>query len=298
MIEAAKICLFVFVLHVWGDRKDQLSLNGLLEQSIHLTNRLDFIQPVKEVSWYFASFEGKRRRICQCVNNISKPCGNEHFELHSNCMVLLIKNLTRADSGLYETHFILQDEMTESTSFNLTVYDPVPTPTISILGSINANSCNLTLHCSVTANVSALHYTWRSRSLAEEEVYSNISTMELSLNPKTWDNEYECVVHNHVSKNMASFIPRHTCLNLDNGHDRHNYYIILSLLVIVLPLLIWFAVVLNKTLKKEQDSAPEEVTYCEVGESKTDDMDCYQNIAQDTNVPMMTVYSLLQRDEK
>ncbi|XP_063296565.1 T-lymphocyte surface antigen Ly-9-like [Pelobates fuscus] len=285
-----------------SDQGTPLHLNGLLSQAINLTSDLNVTQSVRDSFWYFTPSGRRKRRICEFRNDKTHPCDNsndprERFELYNDGMTLEIKSVMFEDSGIFELLVTLQDRTTETSLFNFTVYEPVPSPKINItLENVNADRCNITLYCFVMSSASMLSFVWKYGD-QERESYGNGFRIELSLTPTESSMEYQCLVRNPVSQNMASVLPPQNCTITHIGQNRNKYYIMLSLMIIVFPLAVWFVVVTNRTTKEGEVSAQTGRTYYEVEDLRSQEK---SNVQQAKNPPetakAQTIYCVLQRD--
>ncbi|CAH2326839.1 SLAM family member 5-like [Pelobates cultripes] len=297
----AEIWVIALVLHVWGEQGTPLHLNGLLSQAINLTSDLNVTQPVRDSFWYFTPSGRRKKRICEFRNDKTHHCDKwndprERFELYNDGMTLEIKSVMLEDSGIFELLVTLQDRTTETSLFNFTVYEPVPSPKINItLENVNADRCNITLYCFVMSSAPMLSFVWKYGN-QERESYGNGFRIELSLTPKDSSMEYHCLVRNPVSQNMASVLPPQNCSIIHNGQSRNKYYIMLSLLIIVFPLAVWFVIVMNRTTKKGEVSAQTERTYYEVEDLSSQKMSNVQAKNPPETAKAQTIYCVLQRD--
>ncbi|CAH2326837.1 SLAM family member 5-like [Pelobates cultripes] len=259
----AEIWVIALVLHVWGEQGTPLHLNGLLSQAINLTSDLNVTQPVRDSFWYFTPSGRRKKRICEFRNDKTHHCDKwndprERFELYND--------------------------------------EPVPSPKINItLENVNADRCNITLYCFVMSSAPMLSFVWKYGN-QERESYGNGFRIELSLTPKDSSMEYHCLVRNPVSQNMASVLPPQNCSIIHNGQSRNKYYIMLSLLIIVFPLAVWFVIVMNRTTKKGEVSAQTERTYYEVEDLSSQKMSNVQAKNPPETAKAQTIYCVLQRD--
>ncbi|XP_031747673.1 SLAM family member 5-like [Xenopus tropicalis] len=205
---------FLFMAASPANQDVPLQVNGLQKQSVCLKIYLDLTVPVLEVLWLFKTKE-KNVRLAY----FRKP----HFEIRilqfhnrleplDSGTTLRISDLRMEDSGIYTAAITYTDEETKRLTFNLTVYEPVPTPDIKMeMEQISPDWCNFTLHCSAPTNPSALSYSWMYRHKGRYQPYPNGTTIRVSLQPESWDGEYLCLVQNPADQNNASIAPREFC---------------------------------------------------------------------------------------
>ncbi|XP_009986748.1 PREDICTED: CD48 antigen-like, partial [Tauraco erythrolophus] len=154
-----------------------------------------FNNSVKIASW-------DRRGEVQYPNNAYKG----RLRLFSN-NTLKISSLQKTDSSTYQVY--LEDEAGKEHIENilLTVYDPVPKPTVSVkvIGNDPAR-CEATLECSV--GLQGVTYKWilpNKHSLESQDASKLHVAFDASIET------YICKVSNPVSSNNASLTYKHPC---------------------------------------------------------------------------------------
>ncbi|XP_074784882.1 CD48 antigen-like [Athene noctua] len=158
----------------------------------------------------------------------------ERLELFPN-NTLKISQLQKNDSSMYQVY--LDDEVGkgDTESILLTVYDPVPKPTVSAK-VINADPelCEAILECSV--GLEGVTYKWIPHSNFPLESVG-ASAQRVSFNPSM--GTYTCQVSNPVSSNSASLTYRHPCSwtgesSAAASHAPPSLLVVLGLLLLLL----------------------------------------------------------------
>ncbi|KAE8588216.1 hypothetical protein XENTR_v10022412 [Xenopus tropicalis] len=189
-------------------------VDGLEQHSVCLQNDLDLTVPVLEVLWLFKTKEREVR-----LAYFRKP----HFEIRfpqfhnrleplDSGTTLRISDLRMEDSGIYTAAITYTDEETKRLTFNLTVYEPVPTPHIWIEGKKQTTEwCNFTARCSVKNNDSALTFTWINKPNKTEYLAFSNGTVVASVESPTSDKEFHCLLENPVDQKNASIHVQTIC---------------------------------------------------------------------------------------
>ncbi|XP_073465690.1 SLAM family member 9-like isoform X1 [Aquarana catesbeiana] len=279
-----------------------IGVNGLLNQSILLLLSVNTSHPVEQVFWNYQT------HIMAFFTNNQFTVINYQFEgrldLLDNGRALRIRQLTLNDGGLYTATLTFTEKTQHKASFNLTVYEPVPTPSIRCEKKIKASDfCNVTLRCSVPTNTSSLSYTWKYRhgDSNDYQLYNNSGdTIQISLQPESWSTEVLCKVHNPADQKNISL--RKFCQDYPDkgdtaeGKSRGNYTF-LALLVVPLVFMGWFLLEMIKKRNKEPEGTnSEEIHYAELASLNVSNQvlkkDC--NPTEETSEGI--VYSTLRRD--
>ncbi|XP_072285184.1 CD48 antigen-like isoform X2 [Pyxicephalus adspersus] len=228
------LCLIVFAgTHVSGGNVDPINVYGIINQSIHLKLSVDLPHP--EVYWNFQS-----HIMASYVNkkfSVIKKEFKERLEMMDNGRVLRIGELRLEDSGKYYVTITSNNTVYEA-SYNLTVYEPVPTPSIGITKKRDNYWCNATLNCSVPTNKTTLSYTWKYRHRDPNfQLYNNTgNTIHVSLKNDSWDTEFMCIVQNPADRNSS-----------------RSYYVYLVLIVIaVIAVIIALAILVHLNTRKKK----------------------------------------------
>eukprot|EP00079_Xenopus_tropicalis_P038406 XP_017952177.1 PREDICTED: SLAM family member 5-like isoform X1 [Xenopus tropicalis] len=226
---------FYFLEQNWANQDVPKEVDGLEQHSVWLQNDLDLTVPVLEVLWLFKTKEREVRlayfrkphfeiRILQFHNRL---------ELLDSGTTLRISDLRMEDSGIYTAAITYTDQETKKLTFNLTVYEPVPTPHIWIEGKKQTTEwCNFTVRCSVKNNDSALRFTWINKPNKTEYLAFSNGTVVASVESPTSDKEFHCLLENPVDQKNASIHVQTICSTPD-GICWIKLYIILPVLAIL-----------------------------------------------------------------
>ncbi|XP_075050028.1 SLAM family member 5-like isoform X2 [Mixophyes fleayi] len=267
--EVLSILLATNLLISEGKHDPPLQVTGIIDQSVDLS--VGPTRPVYKVYWNFQTYI-MASFINLHLDIISKQF-NKRLEIVDNGTTLRIRDLRMEDSGIYSVTITSTDEEEYKTSYNITVYEPVPAPTIRIEGkNIISGWCNGSLHCSVPTNTSVLSYTWKYRDRdTEYQPYNNGTIIQMSLQNESWDMEFLCIVHNPADQKNVSVQAKDLCsesskgrLDENMGKSRHHYGELSLLVIFLLVLLGWF-LFRNKRRKKEStEDPPDEVHYADL----------------------------------
>ncbi|XP_073465689.1 T-lymphocyte surface antigen Ly-9-like [Aquarana catesbeiana] len=222
-------------------------LNGLINQSIPMSLSGGSSGPVLLVIWNF-----KTNPLVTYTNNQPTVIDEKfkgRLEILDDGRVLKIGYLRLEDSGLYTGTITVTNNKNYKKVYNLTVYEPVPTPSIVAKESKNSQDwCNVTLRCLVSANKSSLSYTWKyRRGGSDYQLYNSGDTIQMSLQPESWDLEVLCIIHNQADQKNVSlhkFCPDYMKVKSTGGKldltcwiKLYIYLPILTILSLSLPLL-------------------------------------------------------------
>ncbi|XP_031747814.1 SLAM family member 5 isoform X3 [Xenopus tropicalis] len=240
-----------FNLTVYANQDVPKEVDGLEQHSVCLQNDLDLTVPVLEVLWLFKTKEREVR-----LAYFRKP----HFEIRfpqfhnrleplDSGTTLRISDLRMEDSGIYTAAITYTDEETKRLTFNLTVYEPVPTPHIWIEGKKQTTEwCNFTARCSVKNNDSALTFTWINKPNKTEYLAFSNGTVVASVESPTSDKEFHCLLENPVDQKNASIHVQTIC-STPGELQRYYLWFIPLFLIILIALLVWLAVARKKRKK-------------------------------------------------
>ncbi|KAM4014116.1 SLAM family member 5-like isoform 2-T3 [Anomaloglossus baeobatrachus] len=206
--------------HVMEGEAGGQPVAGLLHQSVELCP-LNLSRPVLEVTWKFETQEKTRKMAMYHTDKVTLYDAQftDRLELSNNGAKLRINDLRMEDTGVYTEEVTFTNHEMSQITFVLTVYEPVPQPQVIKMMENTAEQCHVTLHCSVTQNMSDLSYTWKSRHrYSPYQPYSNGSIIQISVPPDHQDMEYLCIVHNPADQKNVS-----TSVNYCNttGRPRH-----------------------------------------------------------------------------
>ncbi|KAF1447280.1 SLAM family member 8, partial [Spheniscus demersus] len=128
-----------------------------------------------------------------------------------NETALKIGALERGDSGVYGARIKLQPAEVEDQSFNLSVYEAVPSPrTRSQLLASTLEWCNLTLQCQ-GAGKGTVNITWKRDNVIRDltsdrhQLSPDGTTLRLALPPTATNVTYACTVSNPADQKVVLF---------------------------------------------------------------------------------------------
>ncbi|XP_073465108.1 SLAM family member 9-like, partial [Aquarana catesbeiana] len=262
---------FVFT----GEEVVPIRVNCLLNQSILLSPSVDSSHSVQHVYWNFQTYI-----MASYINNqltVIQDKFEGRLEIVDNGRSLRIGELRLEDSGMYAGTITFTDKSKDQKTYNLTVYDYVPVPTIEGAEmKKDGEWCNVTLHCSTSTNTSALSYIWNYKhGNSSSTILHNKTgdTIKMSLQPESWDMEIMCIVQNPVDRKNVSV--QKICRDYDGNKTAagrrpfrtirgRNHYV-LSLVVLVVLGAVWYLVKIKKKQRKDLTRTnPEDITYTEV----------------------------------
>ncbi|OCT69175.1 T-lymphocyte surface antigen Ly-9 [Xenopus laevis] len=214
--EKLLLCLLSPALLIVTAQVSPIQVSGLITQSVSLAPTEHLAHPVEETLWFY-KINGTRYRLADFRNQhliIRHSQFFQRLEVDNSGTRLWIRELRSEDTGSYTAAIVLQDTtQTVKLAFTLTVYEPVPYPDIKMEKVwITPDWCNFTLHCSAPTKSSALSYSWMYRHKERYQPYTNGTTIHVSLQPESWDEEYLCFIHNpadqkNVSISLQKFCP-------------------------------------------------------------------------------------------
>ncbi|NWU48741.1 SLAF8 protein, partial [Dromas ardeola] len=128
-----------------------------------------------------------------------------------NATALKIGALERGDSGVYGARIKLHPALVEDQSFNLSVYESVPSPrTRSQLLASTLEWCNLTLQCQ-GAGKGAVNVTWKRDNIIRDltsdrhQLSPDGTTLRVALPPTAANVTYACTVSNPADQKVVLF---------------------------------------------------------------------------------------------
>ncbi|NXX21824.1 SLAF8 protein, partial [Podargus strigoides] len=160
-----------------------------------------------------------------------------------NETALKIGALERGDSGVYGARLKLHPALVEDQSFNLLVYESVPSPrTRSQLLASTLDWCNLTLQCQ-GAGKGAVNVTWKRDTVLRDlpsdrhQLSSDGTTLRLALPPTATNVTYACTVSNPADRKVVLFDLQDIC---QSGGGQTSFsksgYIVLTLILLAVSL--------------------------------------------------------------
>ncbi|XP_064031893.1 SLAM family member 9-like isoform X2 [Pogoniulus pusillus] len=228
-------------------RAQPQQVNGILGGSALLSPLLPPNKTVKEIEWSFSAGAGATIQVAEFgPSGFERPDPRDRFkerlEMLSN-MTLRIRSLERGDSGVYGARIKLQPALVEDQSFNLTVYESVPSPrTRSQLLASTVEWCNLTLQCQ-GAGKGAVNVTWQRDSAARglptdrHQLSPDGTTLRVALPPAAANVTYACTVSNPADQKVVLFDLQSIC---QGGGGQSSFsksgYIVLTLILVAVSL--------------------------------------------------------------
>ncbi|XP_018086458.2 CD48 antigen [Xenopus laevis] len=216
-----------------------LQVTGRVGETVTLTPRLSLTHPNDRVTWTFRN-NGKRIILAEFREQKFIRVNRNYFlnrlEGSNSGTSLQIRELRMEDSGVFTALILVNGEMREI-SYNLTVYESIPTPVIE--KTLDVNSTDLChLHCSVPSNSTSVSYSWIYRDKDTDILYANGSTISVSLKDKTLGTQFICLVQNPAHTNNVS-VPLYLCAETQTETQRKDgicwikIYIILPVLAVL-----------------------------------------------------------------
>ncbi|XP_075700684.1 SLAM family member 9-like [Rhinoderma darwinii] len=169
------------------------------------------------------------------------------LRISDNLFTLTIMDLTMEDSGVYNIDRTDTTGKVDSSTFNVTVYEPVPHPSINTEVKENtADRCDVILHCSVPSRTSDFSYTWVLSTIGIiYELHINGSTFQISRPPDQQDMEVLCIVHNPADQMNVSIQLQGICAAA-GGRSLHLLIIKpVQCLLLLVPLIIYLTIILH-----------------------------------------------------
>lgn len=226
-------CLVAWIIlsnmSIGGDYPHKV--NGVIGGTIELVIKRTFSDNATEVVWKLKR-GSQTFKIAEFKDNNLRT---EHpqIQMFRDGMVLRIKNATFDNIGNYTAKITLKNNVIEDVSFIVSLYEPVPFPTIRIdYEDGTNNTCNVTLHCDVTANTS-VSYIWEYKNGSEYQRYeSTVGTVQVTRQPEPM--EVQCTVHNPADSKYVS-VPLKPCQQkvTESHHTRHHWPVVGAVLFVV-----------------------------------------------------------------
>ncbi|XP_060679510.1 SLAM family member 5-like isoform X2 [Hemiscyllium ocellatum] len=181
-------------------------VNGTVGRSAWLPVEINPIPEKTEITWRFTEI-GRAASIARLDTSdgkikIFEDTGFEgRVTVHGN-LTLQIDNLTMGDGGIY-TVTLTGEGRDYTGKVTLQVCEPVSVPTVELVENITAESCNVTLLCSVEMG-SHIIYTWTSLGTTQtdgevEQLSGSTGELKLSVGMSE-PIHYRCTVWNAVSE--------------------------------------------------------------------------------------------------
>ncbi|XP_069584606.1 CD48 antigen-like [Ranitomeya imitator] len=229
---------------------EHVSVIGLVNRSVELSAYRHFPLPVKETIWKFTS-GGGTVKVAEAGNNSFLTYSDQfknRVEASHNGTIITIRHLSLKDAGEYCAEIVLTSKVILKSIFTLAVYDPIPTPAIKMEWmEYSGDRCNVTLHCSAPSHKPALFYTWRYRYQdIEYNLYSNGSTIQITLTPAHQDMEFLCIVQSPADQKNVSVHLGWFCGMANMMKNRGCYLYLRSGLIVAFLLISLFFICLSR----------------------------------------------------
>ncbi|XP_039598545.1 SLAM family member 9-like [Polypterus senegalus] len=225
---------------------------------------------LKEFKWCFGEYCKIRIVKYQGDNIVLAPNFKFKAEYRKSDFVLILKNLTTEDTGIYTASVLNNEsESTELISYKLFLQDPVRQLSNKEFQILNSDgSCNITLNCSVGAGTEVT-LKWKQIGANESLITSHkASHLEYSAHYRAGSHaSFTCFAENKVSN--LSLTTRKLCEpDMPKGIS-----LLLLIISIVSPIIILFAVILvifcyRKTHRKnfDKDESDANTVYAGIAE--------------------------------
>ncbi|XP_018088978.1 uncharacterized protein LOC108700360 isoform X2 [Xenopus laevis] len=200
---------------------------GLRNRLVELSQKRKMLVPVESVTWYFTS-NGQKFQLGVYRNGkfmITNKEFSKRLSTRVNGTRLKIDNLRVKDSGIYTGHIEFVDKESKEIVFNLTVYEPLPTPNITSTLRSTGEGCNFTLRCHIPGDQSGLSYFWKTRHVSSfYQHYKNGSTINVALRSSLFENKFQCNVQNAAEIKVASVSSKDICSKRPFKSKLSDYY--------------------------------------------------------------------------
>ncbi|XP_075699449.1 SLAM family member 5-like isoform X2 [Rhinoderma darwinii] len=239
----AFVALMLFSLG--GEANILVQKSALLHGSVTMSySPLLKMGTIQSITWRFDK-NNKRTLILDTTRKphfIYDSQFKDRLQISDNLFTLTIMDLTMEDSGVYNIDCTDTTGKVDSSTFNVTVYEPIPNPIIRTHFKVRTtDGCNVTLHCSVPSNTSDLSYTWKYRLQGSEyQPYNNGSTVQIS--PDHQDMEFLCIVQNPADQKNVSTQVQKICMPTATSGIRSYISTIMVFLISLIILLLGVSV--------------------------------------------------------
>nr|XP_028566861.1 SLAM family member 5-like [Podarcis muralis] len=218
------ICSFLGLVSSRVPKTPTIQLNRILGESALLPVHITSANTVSIVKWIFHPRQGKANDLGRFSDgkwkrwNTSDSLG-QRLEMVDGT-TLKISNLVVKDSGNYTAHVTFSTGVTESHTFNLTVYEPVREPQVTHkLISNTPDGCNVTLRCQASGT-GDFRVSWKrgnplralDKSPDWHQLSDNGEDLHLFWHRNASDANITCLVSNpvdqkNISINLLSLCP-------------------------------------------------------------------------------------------
>ncbi|XP_056614723.1 uncharacterized protein LOC130429900 [Triplophysa dalaica] len=212
----------LFLLVVNGDPDEVKSVSVMEGDSVTLHTDLTHLQTDDRILWMFGPQETLIadifiRNPMNLLFVIKDQIFLDRLRINNQNGSLTITNITITHSGLYK--LLINSRATSiNMRFNVTVYDHLPVPVISMHSSNCSSSSERSLYCSFLCsamNVSHVSLSWyKGNSLLSSISVSDLNIrLSLPLEVEYQDtNTYRCVINNPITNHIQHLDINEHCL--------------------------------------------------------------------------------------
>ncbi|KAM4014052.1 SLAM family member 5-like isoform 2-T2 [Anomaloglossus baeobatrachus] len=240
-----------------GETKAHINKSALQHDSIRISFSSQKIGTIRAITWRFE----KNGKLFTILDSTEKPYYiydsqfRDRLLMSDDLYTMTITDLTLQDAGVYTVDVTDTNGSADIYSFNVTVYEPTPLPTITTHEEKDRERCNVTLICSVPSSSSDLSYYWKSRHQdSTYQPYSNGSIIQISVPPDHQDMEYLCIVHNPVDQKNVSTSVKSCSGNRSSSLFSRSHFFIIPLLMALIILLVTIIFIYLKNKKRHRAS--------------------------------------------
>ncbi|XP_068778147.1 SLAM family member 8-like isoform X2 [Struthio camelus] len=245
--------LLAMLLSFWPEllfgqaRAQPRQVNGVLGGSVLLSPALPPDARVREIEWSFSAGTGTTIQVAEfSPGRFERPDPGDRFKQRLemfNETALRIGALELGDSGVYGARIKLHPALVEDQSFNLSVYESVPSPrTRSQVLASTVEWCNLTLQCQGSGK-GAVNVTWKKGNTTRElgsdrhQLSSDGTVLRLALPPSAANATYVCTVSNPADQKVVVFDLQTICQG-EGGQTSFSKsgYIVLTLILLTVSM--------------------------------------------------------------
>ncbi|XP_075050033.1 SLAM family member 5-like isoform X2 [Mixophyes fleayi] len=275
-----------------------------------MSNTWDKTHSVQSVGWKF----NRNGKLIVILDTSIQPYYiypsqfSERLEVSNNIMTVTIMDLRKEDGGMFYSELTYKDGETDTFTYNVTIYEPVPAPAIRTeWQNVTGGLCNMSLHCSVPSNTSVLSYTWKYRHRdTEYQLYNDTGNLiQMSLQSESWDMEFLCIVHNPADQKNVSVRVQEECPLSAKAYNRNHIIliIIISCLLIILILAVLMRIIILRMKRGKECLNPSEKIhgesqYIEVtssrGNMNNETLYYNEGVAPPQSTKAETIYTTLQ----
>ncbi|XP_063002064.1 SLAM family member 6-like [Elgaria multicarinata webbii] len=207
-------------------------MNGIRGQSASFLIQIPPTKVANEVEWNFQSKSGKTLLIAAWTDGQwERPNPSDRFGQRLEMAAensLRIKGLEMEDSGVYKGYVTLHTGEIPEYMFNLTVYEPVPTPKIlHYLNSSSSDGCNVTLRCEAPGK-GEFNTSWKRGNLLRDleessdefHLSNNGTSLALFWHLTLLEPNFTCLVSNPADHKSASVNLLGICPNRGESQAR------------------------------------------------------------------------------